>query len=97
MKQVYELIKKGNKSSAIAMIGNTLIALTEFIAGAISGSGAMFAAAMHSLVDAVNQGFIFIGSILSKKKTVTQVSKWFRTLEPYFQSNSRIGCIDDDI
>jgi cation diffusion facilitator family transporter len=62
------LIKKGNKSSAIAMAGNAVIAITKFIAGAISGSGAMFASAMHSLADAVNQGFVFIGSILAEKK-----------------------------
>ena len=62
------LIRKGNKSSAIAMIGNAIIAATKFVAGAISGSGAMFASAMHSLADSVNQGFVYVGSILSEKK-----------------------------
>jgi cation diffusion facilitator family transporter len=61
------LVKKGNKSSAIAMAGNSIIAATKFIAGALSGSGAMFASAMHSLADAVNQGFVFVGSILAEK------------------------------
>lgn len=65
---IVSLIKKGNKSSAIAMIGNAIIATAKFIAGAVSGSGAMFATAMHSLADAVNQGFVFVGSILSEKK-----------------------------
>lgn len=65
---LWSLVKKGNKSSAIAMIGNGIIAATKFVAGAISGSGAMFASAMHSLADAVNQGFVFIGSILAEKK-----------------------------
>lgn len=63
-----ELIKKGNKSSAIAMTGNAIIAATKGVAASFSGSGAMFASAMHSLADAVNQGFVFIGSILSEKK-----------------------------
>lgn len=62
------LLKKGNKSSAVAMLGNALIASVKFIAGALSGSGAMFATAMHSLADAINQTFVFIGSILSEKK-----------------------------
>lgn len=62
------LIKKGNKSSAVAMIGNAVIAAAKFIAGTISGSGAMFASAMHSLADSVNQGFVFIGSVLAERK-----------------------------
>lgn len=64
---LFNLLRKGNKSSAIAMVGNAVIAGIKFIA-AMSGSGAMFATAMHSLADAVNQGFVFIGSILSEKK-----------------------------
>jgi cation diffusion facilitator family transporter len=62
------LIKKGNKSSAIAMIGNAIIAGSKFIAGTISGSGAIYASAMHSLADAVNQGFVYVGSILSERR-----------------------------
>lgn len=50
------------------MLGNAVIAAAKFIAGAVSGSGAIFASAMHSLADSVNQGFVFIGSILSEKK-----------------------------
>jgi len=64
----YTLLKKGNKSSAIAMIGNAAIAAIKAFAAAFSGSGAMFASAMHSLADAVNQGFVFLGSVLSEKK-----------------------------
>ena len=84
IKQMIESIKKGNQSSAIAMMGNTLIAITEFIAGAISGSGAMFAAAMHSLADAVNQGFIFIGSVLSQKKPSKRFPNGFESLNHIF-------------
>ncbi|OMF21169.1 cation transporter [Paenibacillus sp. FSL H8-0548] len=62
------LVKKGNKSSAIAMIGNAIIAVIKGFAASFSGSGAMFASSMHSLADAVNQGFVFAGSILSEKK-----------------------------
>jgi len=62
------LIKKGNKSSAVAAIGNAVIAAAKTIAYALSGNGAMFASSMHSLADAVNQGFVFVGSVLSEKK-----------------------------
>lgn len=71
------LLKKGNKSSAIAMIGNAIIAAAKGIAAAMSGSGAMFASAMHSLADAVNQGFVFVGSILSEKKPTRQFPTGF--------------------
>ncbi|MEH7122414.1 cation diffusion facilitator family transporter [Bacillus sp. JJ1773] len=62
------LIKKGNKSSAVAAIGNTVIAVAKGIAYVLSGNGAMFASTMHSFADAVNQGFVFVGSVLSEKK-----------------------------
>ncbi|MEH7331787.1 cation diffusion facilitator family transporter [Neobacillus drentensis] len=84
IKLLFESVKKGNKSSALAMTGNTLIAVTEFIAGSISGSGAMFAAAMHSLGDAVNQGFIFIGSVLSQKKPSKRFPNGFERLNHIF-------------
>ncbi|MDF2964109.1 MAG: cation diffusion facilitator family transporter, partial [Paenibacillus sp.] len=66
-KGLLRLIKKGNKSSAVAMIGNAIIAGFKAVAATMSGSGAMFASAMHSLADAINQGFVFIGSILAEK------------------------------
>ncbi|WP_145133665.1 cation diffusion facilitator family transporter [Paenibacillus sp. Y412MC10] len=62
------LIKKGNKSSAIAMLGNAVIAAAKGVGAALSGSGAMFASAMHSLADCVNQGFVFAGSVLAERK-----------------------------
>ncbi|MGG4168306.1 cation diffusion facilitator family transporter [Rossellomorea vietnamensis] len=64
----FTLVKKGNKSSFYAMVGNGILAIAKGAAFLISGSGAMFASAMHSLADAVNQGFVFIGSVLSEKK-----------------------------
>jgi cation diffusion facilitator family transporter len=65
---VLELVKKGNKSSLYAMIGNTVLAIAKGGAYLVSGSGAMFASSMHSLADSVNQGFVFIGSVLSEKE-----------------------------
>ncbi|MCY9760811.1 cation diffusion facilitator family transporter [Paenibacillus alvei] len=74
---VLELIKKGNKSSAIAMIGNAFIAAAKGVGAATSGSGAMFASSMHSLADSVNQGFVFVGSVLSEKKPTRQFPTGF--------------------
>ncbi|KIL42426.1 cobalt transporter [Gordoniibacillus kamchatkensis] len=62
------LLKKGNKSSAYAMLGNTAIAILKGVAAALSGNGAMFASTMHSIADSVNQGFVFTGSILAEKR-----------------------------
>ncbi|MHA6252422.1 cation diffusion facilitator family transporter [Oceanobacillus sp. CAU 1775] len=59
-------IKKGNTSSGVAALGNTFLAGIKAVAATISGSGTMFASAMHSLADAINQGFVFFGSILAE-------------------------------
>ncbi|MCZ8518222.1 MULTISPECIES: cation diffusion facilitator family transporter [Paenibacillus] len=72
-----ELVKKGNKSSAVAMTGNAVIAGIKAVAASMSGSGAMFASAMHSLADAINQGFVFVGSVLSEKKPTRQFPTGF--------------------
>ncbi|WP_248926668.1 cation diffusion facilitator family transporter [Paenibacillus hamazuiensis] len=72
-----ELIKKGNKSSALAMVGNAFIAAAKGIGAAMSGSGAMFASAMHSLADSINQGFVFAGSVLAEKKPTRQFPTGF--------------------
>ncbi|WP_276357593.1 cation diffusion facilitator family transporter [Cohnella caldifontis] len=63
-----QLLKKGNTSSASAAVGNAGIAIVKGIAAALTGSGAMFASTMHSIADAVNQAFVFTGSVLAEKK-----------------------------
>ncbi|MDF2669950.1 MAG: cation transporter [Paenibacillus sp.] len=68
MSSLWRLIKKGNTSSAIAALGNTALAILKGVAAAISGSGAMFASAMHSIADAVNQGFVFAGSVIAERQ-----------------------------
>ncbi|RYG72024.1 cation transporter [Lentibacillus lipolyticus] len=61
-----ERVKKGNTSSGIAALGNTFLAVIKGVAAFFSGSGSMFATTMHSLADAVNQGFVFLGSVLAE-------------------------------
>lgn len=62
------LLKKGNLASLLAALGNLAISIVKFIVAAISGNGTMYATAMHSLSDTVNQTFVYIGSILSEMK-----------------------------
>ncbi|MCF3943389.1 cation diffusion facilitator family transporter [Oceanobacillus alkalisoli] len=61
-----EKIKKGNTSSGVAAVGNIFLAGIKAVAASISGSGTMFASAMHSLADSINQGFVFFGSVLAE-------------------------------
>ncbi|WP_077622907.1 cation diffusion facilitator family transporter [Sediminibacillus massiliensis] len=67
MKEFFGLLKKGNQSALMASIMNTIIAIIKGIAYVITGNVAMFAELMHSIGDAANQFFVFIGSALSKK------------------------------
>ncbi len=50
-----------------ALIGNTLIAITKFVAAAFTGSSAMLSEGIHSLVDTGNQGLLLFGIRQAKK------------------------------
>ncbi|OOQ61781.1 cation diffusion facilitator family transporter [Mucilaginibacter pedocola] len=57
-----------HKTIYAALAANLLIAVTKFIAGAISNSAAMIAEGVHSLVDTVNELLLLLGLHRSKKK-----------------------------
>lgn len=76
----WQLVKKGNTSSGTAAIGNTGLAIVKGIAASLTGSGAMFASTMHSLADAINQAFVFVGSVLAEKKPTKRFPTGFGRL-----------------
>ena len=80
MIKAWELIKKGNTSSFYAALGNLFLVILKGIAAFSSGSGAMFAEAMHTGADAINQIFVFIGSILAERKPTPRFPTGFGRL-----------------
>ncbi|ASK60733.1 hypothetical protein CFK37_00170 [Virgibacillus phasianinus] len=67
MKELFVLLKKGSMSALWASIMNAVIAIIKAITFFVTGNVAMFAELMHSIGDAANQLFVFVGSALSKK------------------------------
>jgi len=56
-----------NKVIYAALVGNTLIAVTKFVAAAYTGSSAMLSEGIHSLVDTGNQGLLLYGQRRAKR------------------------------
>ena len=77
MKEILTLLKEGNKPSLLAAIVNTVIAILKAIAFFLTGNIAMFAEMLHSLGDAANQFFVYIGSALSKKAPTAKFPNGF--------------------
>lgn len=55
-----------------ALVGNGLIAVTKFIAAALTGSSAMLSEGIHSLVDVGNQSLLLFGLNRAKKKATPE-------------------------
>lgn len=80
MGELLQLLKRGNRSAALAAIVNILVAVIKGIAYMFTGNVAMFAETLHSLGDAANQLFVFIGSALSKKAPTERFPNGFGRL-----------------
>ena len=55
------------KAIIAALVGNSLIAISKFIAASYTGSSAMFSEGVHSVVDTGNQLLLLYGVKRSKK------------------------------
>ncbi|WP_341300170.1 cation diffusion facilitator family transporter [Lysinibacillus sp. FSL H8-0500] len=77
MAELLKLLKDGNKPSLLAACVNTFLGIIKGIAFFFTGNVAMFAEMMHSLGDAANQFFVYIGSALSKKPPTKQFPSGF--------------------
>ncbi|MCL6572927.1 MAG: cation transporter, partial [Bacillus sp. (in: Bacteria)] len=80
MGELLRLLKRGNKSAMLAAIINSIISIIKGVAFMYTGNVAMFAETMHSLGDAANQFFVFIGSALSKKAPTQKYPNGFGRL-----------------
>jgi cation diffusion facilitator family transporter len=80
MGELIRLLRKGNKSAMIAAIVNTIIAIAKGVAYTYTGNVAIFAETMHSIGDAANQFFVFVGSALSKKSPTNRFPNGFGRL-----------------
>jgi cation diffusion facilitator family transporter len=57
----------GTRAVIAALLANTGIAITKFVAAAISGSASMLAEGVHSLADSGNQVLLLVGGRRSRK------------------------------
>lgn len=58
----------GTRAVVAALLANAGIAITKFVAAAISGSASMLAEGVHSLADSGNQVLLLIGGRVSRRK-----------------------------
>ncbi|EON74381.1 cation diffusion facilitator family transporter [Lysinibacillus sphaericus] len=77
MAELLKLLKDGNKPSLMAACVNAFLGIIKGVAFSFTGNVAMFAEMMHSLGDAANQLFVYIGSALSKKAPTKQFPAGF--------------------
>jgi len=58
----------GTRAVIAALLANTGIAITKFIAFFLTGFSSMLAEAIHSVADAGNQGLLLLGGKKAKKE-----------------------------
>ncbi len=62
----------GTKAVVAALLANTGIAITKFIAFALTGASSMLAEAVHSVADAGNQVLLLVGGRRSQRKATPE-------------------------
>jgi cation diffusion facilitator family transporter len=62
----------GTKAVVAALLANTFIALTKFVAWALTGASSMLAEAVHSVADAGNQALLLVGGRRAKREATPQ-------------------------
>jgi cation diffusion facilitator family transporter len=62
----------GTKAVVAALLANTGIAITKFIAFALTGFSSMLAEAIHSVADAGNQGLLLLGGKKSRREATPE-------------------------
>lgn len=62
----------GTKAIVAALLANTGIAITKFIAFLLTGSSSMLAESIHSVADSGNQGLLLLGGKRAKREATPQ-------------------------
>lgn len=65
-------VEGGTKAVVAALLANTGIAITKFIAFALTGMSSMLAEAIHSVADAGNQGLLLLGGKKARKEATPE-------------------------
>ncbi|MCW2276663.1 cation diffusion facilitator family transporter [Heliophilum fasciatum] len=72
--------QRGNQSAKSAFLGNVMLSMVKYGAAVMSGSGAMFAEAIHTVADAANQGLVWFGSIFAEHEPTDKYPHGFGRL-----------------
>ncbi|MFA5999941.1 MAG: cation diffusion facilitator family transporter [Candidatus Paceibacterota bacterium] len=75
----------GKRSVTAALIGNTFLVITKTLVFFVTGSASMFAEAIHSVADTLNQSLLLIG-IHRSKKPADKIHGYGYGIERFFWS-----------